>query len=318
LFFEGSEKKVEVSIESSYFSLINDISDQFWSELVNKANAKILSCIQNDECKAFILSESSLFVWHNRFVILTCGVTHLINAVEYFIQEQGSHKINYLTYQRKNEYYSYVQPSCFGDDVKTLSHYITGSAIRFGEMDSHHTFLFYKSSESHARNRSYELLAYQISKEASDNLTNPNITSEEIREFLQLDKLLPGFIIDDHIFDPYGYSVNAIKEGMYLTIHVTPQAESSYVSFESNINTIKLSSIILDILKPKSFDLLCFNNNEFKSLIIEYIDKRYVSKSLVEERLNNGCTVYFANYILPQVEFIAATPFNLLGDDNPL
>lgn len=318
MFFEGSEKKVEVIIKNTSFSLIDDVTDEFWGELVKKANAKILSCIQNDCCKAFILSESSLFVWHNRFIILTCGVTHLVNAVEYFIKEKGIECIEYLTYQRKNEYYSHAQPSCFGDDIKVLNKFIKGSALRFGEMDSHHTFLFYKQGEHIVLNKSYELLAYQISDQVSEKFINPDITVQEIRKFLQLDKLLPDFLIDDHIFDPYGYSVNAIKGDKYLTIHVTPQAESSYVSVESNINLIELSPLILKVLKPKSFDLLSFNEVEFKPLIKQYINSQYVSKSLVEQQLKNGCVVNFANYVLPQTKFINATPFNLLQDHHEL
>ena len=75
LFFEGSEKKAEVVVNSQNLSLLNDISNTFWQELVKCCNAQILSSIENEHCKAFLLSESSLFVWHERFVILTCGVT---------------------------------------------------------------------------------------------------------------------------------------------------------------------------------------------------------------------------------------------------
>lgn len=318
MFFEGSEKKVEIIIKDISFSLIDDVPDEFWIELVKKANAKILSCIQNEYCKAYILSESSLFIWHNRFIILTCGITHLVNAVEYFIQQQGDECIDYLSYQRKNEYYSHAQPSCFGDDIKLLKQYIKGNALRFGELDSHHTFLFYKQGDYQAKNKSYELLAYQISKEATAILTDPDITANQIRQFLQLDKLLPDFIIDDHIFSPYGYSVNAIKDEQYLTIHITPQAESSYVSFESNLNLIELSPLIIQTLEPKSFDLLSFNEEQFKVYIDEFVNRQYISKSLVSQRLSNGCNVHFANYVSPQVEFISATPFNLLADKHEL
>lgn len=322
MFFEGSEKKVEVVINKTLFSLLNDVSDEFWHELVSCANAKILSTIQNNKCKAFILSESSLFVWHDRFIILTCGVTHLVNSVEYFIQQKGVDCIEHLSYQRKNEYYSHAQPSCFGDDIKVLSQYVAGNALRFGEMDSHHTFLFYHQKENttqyQPQHKVYELLAYQISDQASEKLTNTHLTAKEIRIFLQLDHLLPNFMIDDHVFSPYGYSVNAILADQYLTIHVTPQAESSYVSFESNINLIELAPIILKVLEPKSFDLLSFNEEEFKPLIKQYIEGTYVSKSLVEQRLDNGCYVNFANYVLPQTKFINATPFNLLEDHHEL
>jgi len=318
LFFEGSEKKVEVIIKDVGFSLLTDVPNEFWRALVNKANANILSSIENDVCKAFLLSESSLFVWNNRFIVLTCGVTHLVNAVEYFIQKQGKELIEHLTYQRKNEYYSHAQPSCFGDDVKVLSQFVQGNALRFGEMDSHHTFLFHNERVNHHQHKSYELLTYQICESVSHKLTNPTISTTDIRAFLQLDILFPGFTIDDHVFTPYGYSVNGIKNDQYFTIHITPQAESSYISFESNINLIKLAPFILNILKPKSFDLLSFNDNEFELLIEQNVDKKYVSKSLVKQSLTNGNLVLFANYVLPQNEFTAATEFNLFEPHHEL
>jgi S-adenosylmethionine decarboxylase len=313
LFFEGSEKKVEVTLSDINYSLINDLPDSFWYELISCSDAKILSKIQNDQCKAFILSESSLFVWHNRFVILTCGVTHLVNSVEFFIQKMGEQSIAYLTYQRKNEYYSQAQPSCFGDDVKRLNSYIKGNALRFGEMDSHHTFLFYQEEVTQRKrsNQSYEFLAYQISDNASNQLTRRNLPHHEIREFLQLDELLKGFEIDDHVFEPYGYSVNAIKGNRYITIHVTPQAESSYVSVESNINLSYLIPTFLQVLAPKSFDLLCFNDDSFERDIKKQIDTQYISKSLVQQYLKNDTFVSFSNYILPKTEYSKATEFDI-------
>jgi len=329
LFFEGSEKKVELVIKSTSLSLIHDINDDFWHSLVQQAGAQILSCITSSECKAFILSESSLFIWHNRFILLTCGVTNLIDSVQYFCEKLGSDSIDYLIYQRKNEYYSYAQPSCFIDDVNTLKNiYIAGKALRFGDMDSHHTFLFYtlpdelfnqlpdskfdkllsKQSVTKAKGVCYELLGYHISQSATNMFTKQNITTDEIRVFLQLDTLLPGFTIDDHIFYPYGYSVNAIKENKYFTIHVTPQKESSFVSVESNINLIELSPIIIEVFEPKAFDVLCFNDKNFKPLLTHYINKNYLAKALVEQKLAHGGYAYFASYVLPQTEFTHATP----------
>lgn len=303
MFFEGAEKKVEVTISDSTYSLINDLPDSFWYELISCSDAKILSKIENDHCKAFILSESSLFVWHNRFVILTCGVTHLVNSVEFFIQKMGENAIGYLTYQRKNEYYSQAQPSCFDDDVKRLSLYIKGTSLCFGEIDGHHTSLFYQDDTSFRMdsNQTYEFLAYQISTKASEQLTRANLTHGKIRKFFQLDTLLNGFEIDDHVFEPYGYSINAIKEGKYITIHVTPQAESSYVSIESNINLNYLIPTMLNVLEPKSFDLLSFNNNTFEDDVIKKISTQYTNESRVQQVLKNDTVVSFSSYLLSSI-----------------
>ncbi|WP_448567309.1 adenosylmethionine decarboxylase [Thalassotalea ganghwensis] len=320
MFFEGAEKKAEIQVNPHEISLLNDVDDNFWHNLVKHCHAQILSSITNESCKAFLLSESSLFVWDDRFLILTCGETQLINSVEFFINTYSQRVLKQVTYQRKNEYFSHAQPSCFGDDIKKLSTMITGEAYRFGELDGHHNFLFHYEYDFKANpnDKTYEFLAYQISNEASKVLTTPGISAPTIREFLQLDLLLPNFEIDDFVFTPFGYSLNALRNDDYFTIHVTPQADSSYVSFESSINLIELAPKIIEILAPLSFDLLSFNETSFKENITDFYQLGYVSKSLVDKTLSNGYYVNFANFIKPQTNFTSPVSLNTEGTDHVL
>ncbi len=317
LYFEGSEKKAEIVIDSKQLCLLSDVTDEFWGELVGSCHAQILSKISNDKCKAFLLSESSLFVWHDKLLILTCGVTQLVKSVEYFIQQIGANKIKQVIYQRKNEYFAHKQSSCFGDDIKLLSRYIDGKAFRFGELDSHHNYVFHQDNDFIASkdDKTYELHAYQISSESSKLLTTPDLSAIKIRDFLRINALLPEFIIDDHVFEPYGYSLNAIKGERYLTIHVTPQEDSSYVSFESNLNLIELVDQILAVLKPASFGLMTFNEMKLAELLQTHLPKSYVSQSLVNRNLSNGYLVGFANFIKPQRSFCDAKIVNI-NDEN--
>eukprot|EP01108_Squamamoeba_japonica_P005458 TRINITY_DN430_c0_g1_i1.p3 TRINITY_DN430_c0_g1~~TRINITY_DN430_c0_g1_i1.p3 ORF type:complete len:214 (-),score=147.83 TRINITY_DN430_c0_g1_i1:93-734(-) len=55
-----------------------------------------------------------------------------------------------------------------------------------------------------------------------------------IRALLALDAMFPGIVLDDHVFEPCGYSVNGLLGAMYLTIHVTPEPAHSFISFEIN------------------------------------------------------------------------------------
>ena len=320
MFFEGSEKKAEVVINKHSLSLLNDLSDDFWHQLVACCNAKVLSSIENKHCKAFILSESSLFVWEDRFLILTCGVTQLVYSIEYFIKHINAQDILQVTYQRKNEYYSNAQLSSFNDDIQLLSKYVKGKAYRFGEMYSHHNYIFHQdnSYQMSANDKSYELIAYQISDHASQKLTTVGLTSDEIRTFLQLDRLLSGYILDDFVFQPFGYSINAIKGEQYLTIHITPQASSSYVSIQANINLLILAPEFLSILAPKSIDLLSFNETDFSELSAKYLPTSYISKSRFQRQLSNNCLVCFANYIQPQLSFSQAQALDINGEQHAL
>lgn len=320
LFFEGSEKKAEIIVNANSINLLTDIDNSFWTELVNCCHAQILSSIENQYCKAFVLSESSLFIWQDRFLILTCGETHLINSVEYFITHYGNKLIEHIIYQRKNEYFAQAQPSCFGDDIKVLSKFIDGKAYRFGELDSHHTYIFHQANSFKAKSndKTYELLAYQISKKASEQLTQPHLSKEDIRNFLCLDELLPEFAIDDFVFKPYGYSMNAIRDKDYVTIHVTPQENSSYISFESSLNLIELAPKIINILEPTSFDLLTFNEPQFDMLCQSHVPNEYVSNVLASKMLDNDYHLHFANFIQPQTQFTCPIELDISGENHAL
>ncbi|NVJ65190.1 MAG: adenosylmethionine decarboxylase [Gammaproteobacteria bacterium] len=320
MFFEGSEKKAEIIIDAGRLSLLTDFDDAFWAQMVEHCQAKILSSISNEHCKAFLLSESSLFVWQDHLVILTCGNTRLVNAVEYFLQAIDPSLVLQVIYQRKNEHFAYAQPTNFIDDVKLLKSHTPGKAYRFGEMYSHHNYLFHSNQayQAEASDKTYELLAYQISKDASEHLTDEGLSVTDIREFLRLDEWLADFELDDFAFEPFGYSLNALRGSDYLTIHITPQAHSSYVSFESNLNLIELTPTLLDILKPASFDLVTFNAEDFMSQAQAHLPDFYISKDLVESVLDNGYCVNFATYLRPQIEFGQPRRLDLAGDNYEL
>ena len=53
-----------------------------WREIVAASRASVLSRMSNDACDAYLLSESSLFVFERRMLMITCGQTRLVDAVE--------------------------------------------------------------------------------------------------------------------------------------------------------------------------------------------------------------------------------------------
>jgi S-adenosylmethionine decarboxylase len=320
LFFEGAEKKAEIQVDSQKLSLLNDIPNEYWHDLVHKCEAKILSSIENKYCKAFLLSESSLFVWDDRFLILTCGETKLINSIEFFIQTYDVVVLKQVTYQRKNEYFSHAQPSCFGDDLKILAKYLDGQAYRFGALDGHHNYIFHYENDFEAdqQDKTYELLAYQISERASKLLSTEGLSKQQIRTLFNFDQLIPGFAIDDFVFEPYGYSLNAIKDDKYLTIHVTPQESSSYVSFESNIDLISLTPQIMQVLEPESFDILTYNEFDYVEKVNQFIPREYQATCKIQQTLTNGYEVKFSNYLKPSAEFTSPAKININGDNHAL
>ncbi|KAJ3237530.1 spermidine resistance protein [Chytriomyces hyalinus] len=52
-----------------------------WEEMLDIVKCKVLSVINNEHADAYLLSESSMFVYPNRIMLKTCGTTTLLNAI---------------------------------------------------------------------------------------------------------------------------------------------------------------------------------------------------------------------------------------------
>ena len=134
---------------------------------------------------------------------------------------------------------------------------------------------------------------YHIKGEGADYLRTTTQTIEGIRNLLQLDKILPNFEISDWLFEPFGYSMNAIRGDRYATFHITPQAESSYVSFETNLDLSDgmLLDTLLNALQPGSWDIIGFNA---KSPHIEQNQFACMTKS--ELHMSCGFDMWFKHF----------------------
>ena len=263
LLFEGSEKKLELVLSPVREPLRNQ-PEAFWKKLCTRAGAQVVSRFSNSFCDSYILSESSLFVWDHRLVMLTCGETSLVKAL---LQLSHSLKISdteLLFYQRKNEFFPYKQNSSFMDDLKKINKKIKGKAYLFGAPDEHHFYLFH--SEGCYRpgqpDRTIEILMYDL----DDHIKNLFFTAssvEQIRDNLNLSKIFEGAQGDDHFFEPMGYSLNSlVGKSQYYTIHITPQEPGFYVSFETNImdrSVNEIAKTVLSLFKPLSFDIIVFS-----------------------------------------------------------
>lgn len=321
MFFEGSEKKAEVIVNPERFNLLTHFNYRFWETLVYQSGAHILSTTKSNECHAYVLSESSLFVWEDRFLILTCGSTNLVQAVAHFIKEVGADAIKHATFQRKNEHALSDQPSTFIQDATTLKNLL----LRHGQNDAYllgdpfgaHNCLYTFNNGHHAPSddTTYEYLLSNLSTEASDYLTTPNLTVLELRACLLDDIFFKDWEIDDVVFSPFGYSMNAIHGSLYVTIHVTPQHESSYVSVESNTDIADYIKSLVPILIPQSLDIVSFNgvySSSPTNCVVNNLTKlNYQPVALTQKTLNSGYNVRYQSYKLSQIGFAEALPLKL-------
>ena len=298
MFFEGPEKKVEVIVKQSCSSL-RQLPRSVWQEVVSKAKACILSEISNEKCDAYLLSESSLFVYEDHFVMITCGTTTLVDAVMEFLKTVPIQEIEVIIYERKNEHFPHYQQSSFFEDVGRLQEIVPGQAWQFGDEDNHHLFLFQTKNNYKPVDEDFtlEILMHGIQGPAKEVLGSSQSSRQDVDQ-LKMAEIFPDFQVDDHIFEPYGYSLNAIKENWYYTIHVTPEELGSYVSFETNfVRSDHLQGVIhrvLEIFQPESCDVIVFHKDKQN---IEGL-KGYRLRSHVEQNLE-GYQVSFKHFYQP-------------------
>lgn len=294
--FEGSEKKCEVIMSDGSIDL-RSLGDEFWSGMVEACAATILSSVHNEVCDAYLLSESSLFVWSDHFLLITCGQTKLVESILYFLDRIDNAQVAQILFQRKNELYSEMQHSNFADDVARLQKRVDGVQIEFGDKDSHYTELYHleRRYQPAQNDRTYELLMYSIDEISSRYFSQEGLLAEDIRQKLRLDEYLKGWQLDDFVFEPCGYSMNAIHGDRYCTIHLTPQHGYSYVSLETNANLGDFISIPLDVLKPHSFDLVLYHP-ESREQIVDAVRQHYRMQQEQRKTIDCGYTVDFAHW----------------------
>jgi len=295
MFFEGTEKKIELIIRGANFRAK---PESFWRGMVEASQAKILSKISNDFCDSYLLSESSLFVWDERLTMITCGTTRLVNAASYFFDHVPPHSLDFLTFERKNEYFPQRQATDFLRDVELLQARVPGKVYRFGSPDEHHMFLYHLDKKFKPQGVDYtlEVLMHDLEPDTA-KIFSSGQKIDKVRQLAQLENILPGFQIDDHLFEPCGYSLNAIRNDDYYTIHVTPEEGNSYVSFETNVPLGNRASTVirgvLDVFKPKAFDVIYFHSErEMKGFELPPFQRR----SHFHESLTCGFEVGFSHY----------------------
>ncbi|KJR88042.1 S-adenosylmethionine decarboxylase [Sporothrix schenckii 1099-18] len=84
--FEGPEKLLEVWFAPSPKALAPSVKENglksvpadVWVEMLDLVNCKILSVIHSETVDAYLLSESSMFVFPHKIILKTCGTTTLL------------------------------------------------------------------------------------------------------------------------------------------------------------------------------------------------------------------------------------------------
>ena len=170
--FEGPEKLLEVWFSSSPASLpascgskgLKSVQAEAWKDMLDLVNCKVLSIVESEDVDAYLLSESSMFIFPHKLILKTCGTTTLLSGLPRIleiaaVEAKFPHTIANLVggtataaapyrvfYSRKNFLFPDRQRGphrSWRDEVKSLDRlFLGGSAYMIGKMNGEHWYLY--------------------------------------------------------------------------------------------------------------------------------------------------------------------------------
>lgn len=279
-FYEGTEKLLEIWFTRSDNRLdqcdLRKIQRPALDSLLEFARCQILSQRRSEHFDGYVLSESSMFIYKDRIILKTCGQTTLLNCIEpllYLAREYaGYDEILDVFYSRKNFMRPELQDkshSSFEQEIAILdAEFELGSAYCMGKLNRDCWYLYtlpFPEKGVTGPDQTLELIMVELDEKVMNIFTQSG--SGSAREATQksgIDRLFANMQVDDFLFSPCGYSMNGfLRNGYYLTIHITPEEEFSYVSFETNAplaSYMELVAKVLRIFQPAKFMLTVFAN----------------------------------------------------------
>lgn len=160
--FEGPEKLLEIWFAPDEHHMpravpakgLRSIAYSAWEDMLDLVQCKILSHVTAEDLDAYLLSESSMFVYSHKIILKTCGTTTLLHGVARILEL--AHSIGLLKslrdqpwrvfYSRKSFMFPDRQHrphSSWAEEVKFLdTHFDNGVAYMVGAMNSENWHLY--------------------------------------------------------------------------------------------------------------------------------------------------------------------------------
>ena len=274
--FEGAEKRIEIDFHFNDMNLagLRSLSRSQLDECMTAAHCAIVSKRSNANFDAYVLSESSLFILPTKFVLKTCGTTHLLASVPVILRHAASMgmqprrvKFTHSSFDKPE-----LQPklhSSFDDETAFLEKYFGGlgnggSAYILGSKLKGVQWHVYISGDAcpvldSSPKASLEVCMTHLNREHCEEHFYRNekfVSSAQTTTDSGIRSIFEDFDIDDYVFDPCGYSMNALCEDDFSTVHITPEEGFSYASCElSNVDIKNLDAFayvrkVASVFKP--------------------------------------------------------------------
>ncbi|EIE77853.1 hypothetical protein G6F46_002369 [Rhizopus delemar] len=352
----------QINLSLGFSNDLRTVDRALWDSMLATVKCTVLNVIRNDHVDAYLLSESSMFVYPHKIILKTCGTTTLLKALPYMLEiaktRCGYDNVYRLFYSRKSFMFPDKQPGphrSWEEEVKYLdAHFDNGASYVIGDTNTDEWYLYLTSPDISQHQNHIENLTdmkqlmketnglswmsdyawYKMDGNKSISLHNPHsfpiissstagyrahdetieilmtkLDPEAMRAFYHredepsgleggnrvdaetgLDKLYPEADVDAFLFEPCGYSCNGLLGDGYYTIHVTPEPQCSYASFETTIPikplenpgkqgdgyqeaVRKLIRQVVDIFQPGAFTVTYFSSHVDDTQQVDNIKK---------------------------------------------
>ncbi|KAK9933534.1 hypothetical protein M0R45_020729 [Rubus argutus] len=225
-FFGDDPKNVGLGLRLLDFESLDE-------DVLQAVQCTVVSAVANHYFDAYVLSESSLFVYPTKIIIKTCGTTQLLKSVAPLLRHASSLGLTLTScrYTRGNFIFPGAQP---------FPHDTFQNEVVYLEDSLPHSLCYRKASVMPSK-IPLALVARVLRFHRSDVVSlqrgpgdgkSGDTAGKEMTEITGIGEINPGALICDFAFDPCGYSMNGIDGDRHSTIHVTPEDGFSYASFE--------------------------------------------------------------------------------------
>ncbi|CAN6653577.1 S-adenosylmethionine decarboxylase proenzyme [Trichomonascus vanleenenianus] len=336
--FEGPEKLLEIWYAPTAAQLphamgprgLREVPRAAWEDILDHVHCKVLSVVETEEMDAFVLSESSMFVFPHKVILKTCGTTTTlagIQPMQHAIAQYAGYPRDKqpwrVFYSRKSFMFPEKQQHphrSWADEVACLDGlFENGTAYVVGNIAKDHWYLYATvplyfdtnlrmpvngvpvDHPVRLNDQTLEILMTDLSPlhaaqfytdrlpgaatldcadaarggqsplgAAADDEDPGHELGNIVTKIAGIDQIYPTThqVIDSFMFTPCGYSCNGlVTEGHYFTIHVTPEQECSYASFETtvppaeyNMTNMDVLEKVLEIFRPGKFSVTLFDS----------------------------------------------------------
>lgn len=251
--FEGFEKRLELHFSGDDPMGLRRLDFSEIKQVLDEVQCSVVSAMGNLHLDAYVLSESSLFVYPHKIVIKTCGTTQLLKSVSALLRRSLTLGLSLTAcrYTRGSFIFPMAQPfphTSFSDEVfyldSALPPHLAYRKASILSSTSSHSWHVYTASTGTNDEHFFGTVTVEVCMTELDrgrasgfyrvesDDSPGDVAGRKMTASTGIGGITPAAIVCDYAFDPCGYSMNGLDGGRYSIIHVTPEEGFSYASFE--------------------------------------------------------------------------------------